>query len=151
MCVSVYPITFLYRQFLELYIKDILLKFDEKFDAKKKSYCQHDLYNLWHALLPIIRENTSEFPAEFGEQTFCDVLIATDAYIAEFSAADHGSLSFRYPDDKGHNKNFFPNEIPIDLINLRDRIDELANILFLVERTLADLQTLKSELYNDFL
>lgn len=146
LCVSIYPIMFVYRQFLELYIKDILLRFDKEFDSKKPPYNNHDVCNLWRRLLAIVRENKMLLLLEIEGQDFVDVLSATDAYFTELAAADRNSFSFRYPDDKAHTKYFFPNEIPVDLNNLKERIEELANVLFLIEETFTNIQTIEEEL-----
>ena len=146
--VSIYPITFLYRQFLELYIKDILLRFDSDFDGEKKPYSAHDVYPLWQKLLDIVRLKIADFPKQLINMDFVDVLCATDAYFAEISALDKGSMSFRYPDNKTHKEDFFKKEIPVDIKNLKDRIDELANILFLIDETLTNIQTMEEELIS---
>ena len=143
LCVSVYPITFLYRQFLELYIKDILLRFDVNFDGNKKPYCAHDVYPLWHKLLDIVRLKITDFPKQLQNMDFVDILCATDAYFAEISVLDNSSMSFRYPDNKTHTENFFKKEMPIDIENLKERIDELANILQLIDETLTNIQTIE--------
>ena len=143
LCVSVYPITFLYRQFLELYIKDILLRFDVNFDGNKKPYCAHDVYPLWHKLLDIVRLEIVGFPKQLLNMDFVDILCATDAYFAEISVLDNGSMSFRYPDNKTHTENFFKKEMPIDIENLKERIDELANILHLIDETLTNIQAME--------
>lgn len=146
LCVSIYPITFLYRQFLELYIKDILLRFDADFDGNKKPYSAHDVYPLWHKLLDIVRLKITDFPKQLLNMDFVDILCATDAYFAEISVLDNGSMSFRYPDNKVHTENFFNKEIPVDIKNLKDRIDELANILHLIDETLNNIQTIEENL-----
>ena len=146
LCVSVYPITFLYRQFLELYIKDILLRFDVNFDGNKKPYCTHDVYPLWHKLLDIVRLKITDFPQQLASMDFVDILCATDAYFAEISVLDNGSMSFRYPDNKAHTEIFFKKELPIDIMNLKDRIDELANILHLIDETLTNIQAMEESL-----
>lgn len=148
LCVSVYPISFLYRQFLELYIKDILLRFDKNFDGNNKPYSAHDVYPLWHKLLDLVRLNINDFPKQLLNMDFVDILCSTDAYFAEISVLDNGSMSFRYPDNKTHTKNFFNTEIPIDIRNLKERIDELANILCLIDETLTNIQTMEEYFYE---
>lgn len=144
--VSVYPITFLYRQFLELYIKDILLRFDEDFDANKKPYSAHDVHPLWHKLFDIVQLKIGYFPKQLINIDFADVLCATDKYFAEISVLDKGSMSFRYPDNKTHTKNFFKKEIPVDIKNLKERINELANILHLIDENLTNIQAFEEDL-----
>ena len=147
--ISVYPITFLYRQFLELYIKDILMRFDSDFDGNKKPYCKHDVYPLWHKLLDIVKGNITDFPQALKNMEFVDILCATDAYFAEISVLDNSSMSFRYPDNKTHTENFFNKELPIDIQNLKERIAELANILFLIDETLTNIKTMTDSVLSD--
>ena len=147
--ISVYPITFLYRQFLELYIKDILMRFDSDFDGNKKPYCKHDVYPLWHKLLDTVKGNIADFPQELRDIEFVDVLCATDAYFAEISVLDNSSMSFRYPDNKAHTANFFNKELPIDIQNLKERIAELANILCLIDETLTNIKTMTDSVLSD--
>lgn len=146
LCVSTYPIMFLYRQFIELYIKDILSRFDPEFNGVKSPYCKHNIYNLWEKLLEIVKEHLNYFPQEVENTQFTDILISTDNYMAEIANFDRDSMAFRYPDDKTHTKMFFQNEIPVDLVNLKCRIDELANILFLIEETFENIEILIDEM-----
>lgn len=146
LCVSTYPIMFLYRQFIELYIKDILSRFDPEFNGRKPPYSKHNIYNLWKKLLEIVKGHLNYFPQEVENTQFTDILISTDDYMAEIAIFDRDSLAFRYPDDKTHTKIFFPNEIPVDLVNIKYRIDELANILFLIEETFVSVKTIENEL-----
>lgn len=105
--VSVYPIMFLYRQFIELYIKDMLFRFDVEFNGKKKPYDGHDAYKLWKKLLRIVEDKLECFPQKIGDANFIDILSATDSYIEEIANMDNNSMAFRYPDDKTHTKAFF--------------------------------------------
>ena len=146
LCVSVYPIMFLYRQFVELYVKDILFRFDPEFDGRKSPYSKHNIYKLWKRLLEIVKGRLYYFPQEVENNQFMDALAATDDYMADIAIFDRDSMAFRYPDDKTHTKTFFPNEIPIDLINLKYRIDELANMLFIIEENFVNTKTTEDEL-----
>ncbi len=146
LCVSIYPIMFLYRQFIELYVKDILSRFDPEFNGRKSPYNTHNIYKLWGRLLEIVKFYLNYFPKEIENNQFIDILVATDDYMLEIGVFDRNSMAFRYPDDKTHTKTFFPNEISIDLVNLKCRIDELANILCLIEETFVNIKTMEEEL-----
>ncbi len=142
LCVSIYPIMFLYRQFLELYIKDILFRFDSNFNGNKPPYSKHNIYKLWKKLLGIVEERLELFLPEFEKDQFIEILVACDDYMAEITIFDRNSMAFRYPDDKKHTKSFFPNEIPVDLINLKERMNELANILCLIDNKFINMKVL---------
>ena len=147
--VSVYPITFLYRQFVELYVKDLLRRFVPLNKTKAGLSGSHDLCALWHCLLDHVKENIYCFPRIIRDRDIFDILIGTDAYIAELSAVDRKSMAFRYPDDKQHENDYFKNEVPIDLVNLKERIEELANFFCTMEECLSYNRQLEDEVQND--
>ena len=134
--ISIYPIAFLYRQYVELSIKNNLLKNTSTFRNNKQLRASHDLYKLWQTLLNIIRKEKMSHISVFTTEDIVNALIGADAYIAELSIIDRESMAFRYPDDKTHSKNYFPNEVAIDLNNLKERMDELANMLTFIENNL---------------
>lgn len=146
LCVSTYPIMFLYRQFLELYIKDILFQYDGEFNGKIEPYNKHDIYKLWKRLLQIVKENIVFFPQQVEDTDFMDILCATDGYMEEIAIYDQNSMAFRYPDDKTHTQPFFPNEIPVDLINIKERLNELADMLFLIENVFCEIKTMEESI-----
>lgn len=133
--IAIYPIAFLYRQYAELSIKNILLKISPDFKSNKSIRGSHDLYDLWHYLLEIIKREKISNPSVFSTENMINALIGADAYLAELSIFDRESMAFRYPDDKSHTKTYFPNEVSIDLVNLKDRIDELANLFVFIENS----------------
>lgn len=59
---------------------------------------------------------------------------------------DNMSMAFRYPDNKTHNQNFFEIETPVNLENLKDRVDEIANILCVIEEGLINQKTFEEEI-----
>lgn len=133
--IAIYPIAFLYRQYAELSIKNLLLKTYQNFKKDKSIRGSHDLYNLWHILLDIIKKDKLSKPNFFTTEYMINALIGADAYLAELSLIDRDSMAFRYPDDKSHTKSYFPNEVSIDLINLKERITELANLFVYIENS----------------
>lgn len=132
--IAIYPIAFLYRQYAELSIKSLLLKISPDFKCNKSICGSHDLYKLWHYLFEIIKKKKISNPSVFSTEYMINALIGADAYLAELSLVDRESMAFRYPDDKLHTKTYFPNEVSIDLINLKDRIDELSNLFVFIEK-----------------
>ena len=102
----VYPILFLYRQYLELSLKYLLRLMrhlqqvqgesipQEVTDADKKLLETHNLDKLW-------KEVRSIMEALWGETEDMAVNVDVGARIREFSLIDHNSQSFRYPESKG--------------------------------------------------
>ena len=146
MDISIYPIAFLYRQFVELYIKDILLKFDDKYKTDSNLNKSHDLYALWSRLKDIVVLDDLAFPKELDNMPFEDVISSSESYIIELSKMDNMSMAFRYPDNKTHNQNFFEIETPVNLENLKDRVNEIANILCVIEEGLINQKTFEEEI-----
>jgi len=110
----VYPAIFLYRQFLELALKDVYLAYsDDTEDEMTRAIasCGHDLKKIWKKIKPLIGD--------------CPYIPAVEDYIFEFDQFDSGSYAFRYPIDKKlslvHDK-----AKRINLRNLAVRINELA-------------------------
>lgn len=117
---SVFPILFLYRQYLELAMKSIFLRFSEdnlgdKEDTIKKS--SHNLMSIWNKVKPILEPLGSEDK---------EMLVTVEEYIKEFHQFDKSSFTFRYPITKELDR-VLTSEKRINLINLRDRIEELYN------------------------
>lgn len=88
--VLIYPIVFLYRQYLELRLKEIIregrILLEEGWDFPK----HHRIWNLWHTAKRIsikVFENEDESPSlDYAEHV-----------IREFSRIDSDSFAFRYP------------------------------------------------------
>jgi len=111
----VFPAIFLYRQFLELALKDIYLAYSddaEEDKVKKIDKCRHNLKEIWKNVKPLIDDDPHILPA-------------VEDYIFEFADFDSGSYAYRYPLDMKLN---LYHEKPklINLRNLAERINELA-------------------------
>jgi hypothetical protein len=119
-----YPILFLYRHFLELELKSIVVLgyiANETPDLNKKLQrllSTHSLTGLSAECRPLLA--TESKTPSFGVQ-----LDRLDHCIREFTAHDPNSYAFRYPVDKSLNSY---NQMPfaVDLVNLRDVIDRMA-------------------------
>jgi hypothetical protein len=114
----IFPILFLYRQFIELELKWIFLVYSDSDTSAKKKLIRgeraHDLINLWEKAKPIVLE---------GATLQEDVAIVED-YIMQFHELDKSSSSFRYPINKNLEQ-ILDSQRRINLPNLRQRMDEL--------------------------
>ncbi len=117
----VFPIVFNYRQYLELRLKELILVGRQLSNEAPEFPATHNLRELWNTCRPIIAE--SDLGAT---QTDFD---AIDDAIAQFCLVDPGSYSFRYPVDRDGNPSISDALRVINLRQLRDRIDALANFL----------------------
>lgn len=118
----IFPACFLYRQYLELTLKDIYLaNSPDSTETKKRTLkrCQHNLKKIWIKVKKLI---ISDFPNEGRSD-----LEAAESYIFQFSDEDKNSFAFRYPITKDldliNNKKF------INLKNLAERMSELESFL----------------------
>lgn len=127
-------IIFLYRQYIELQLKHIIL-----FDSKKvddtgnplgsntqKSIANslnHDLVKQWATTRKILEDTIQNKGSKFF-----NYLSEVEKYITEFAGVDGDSYSFRYP----YNKKIIPvpiSEYVFDLKFLRDGMDKLHKAL----------------------
>jgi hypothetical protein len=117
----VYPICFMYRQYLELRLKEIILKYLPQDQRKAKvRKLNHHIYCLWceaKKVLEIVYSKDDK-----------SVLVPVDDYIMQFHQMDESSFSFRYPVDRDDDPHFKDIE-KIDLNNLRVRMNQIADFL----------------------
>ncbi|WOJ91753.1 hypothetical protein RZS28_18670 (plasmid) [Methylocapsa polymorpha] len=114
----VYPVIFLYRHFMELKLKYVLVTYGQHFD-EDADWKSHSLTDLWAKVRPII-ETAGNGTDDGGAND------AVEACIREMSAADPMSFSFRYPVEKGGKPIVLAFET-VDLGNLRRTMRKIAN------------------------
>jgi len=126
----IFPVSFLYRQYLELVMKHVFLTHsEENFDQKKKwiNAVSHDLKKIWGDLVPILKKGRTPDEIEF--------ISTVEDYIIQFHKIDTSSFAFRYPITKGFEE-VHDKEKRINLKNLMLRMDELYNFFDAVEMQL---------------
>jgi hypothetical protein len=86
----IYPIVFMYRQYLELRLKELLKSGSILLDLPlgKKEAWGHDILLLWKKTRPILERI-------WPKSEWYDLI---EERIAELASADPDSMSFRYPD-----------------------------------------------------
>lgn len=138
----VYPIIFLYRQYLELAIKNLILKgrcLQDISEPFPKGHKIHDLWKVCEKLLNEIAPDTST--TEFKE---------INRLISEFCAVDPGGTAFRYPeDDKGNPS--IPNIKHINLRNIYDVMEKISVILEGADLMITEYISIKSEMEREYL
>jgi len=142
---EVYPAIFLYRQFVELYIKYIYKYYVARDIQEYNEFInkvQHDLIKSFNKILPIISEYYIE---QNNNGNNDDILEATKQYVNELSNLDSNSFNFRYATDKD-GIIIHPKEINIDLANMKERIKELANFFSDVEGNILNTRGLEKEM-----
>lgn len=137
----VYPVLFLYRQYLELEIKDLIRQSRRLQNISGDFPKHHHIGNLWnecHKLLSKISPDDSV--AELKE-------IAR--LIGEFSAVDPSSMAFRYPQDKDGNPSL-PGIRHINLRNVREVIGKISNILMGANAQVGEYLSIKQDMESEF-
>ncbi|MBE5393804.1 hypothetical protein HT747_01215 [Brevibacillus borstelensis] len=118
----IFPILFLYRQFIELSLKSLYLEYSEepmadKIQAIKQA--SHNLEAMWKKLKPILIEASDSDDEK-------DTVKTVESYILQYHRFDKGSFKFRYPIDKDYNP-LLKGEERIDIVNLKECMTELDN------------------------
>jgi hypothetical protein len=116
----VYPIVFLYRQYLELAIKGLIRQGQMLLDVPVKLPTSHRIDQLWVECSKLLERVSPGDSIE--EQRHIGRLLC------EFSNVDPTSTAFRYPVDTAGNRSI-PGVRHINLRNVRDVIGKIAIIL----------------------
>lgn len=126
----VFPIMFNYRHYLELLLKKYAIKYakDKAERMELGENMGHNLEFYWRKVKPLLVDVYS------GHDDIEEITEATESYILQFQELDRGSFTFRYPFAKGEEfAPFFNSDLHIDTVHLRDRMNELYNLLEYME------------------
>ena len=118
--VLVFPIAFLYRQYLELSVKDLLVQARNLLDIDKAFPSHHRIDEIWKECMTLLGEIAP------GDST--ENLQNVGTLIAEFVGIDPISSAFRYPEDTKGNPSL-PDLKHIDLVNMKEVIGGIAVML----------------------
>ena len=116
----VFPIAFVYRQYLELRLKQLIRDSKRLLDDTSGFPATHKIAELWKICRPLL----NEVELNVGEQ----VLDAIEELITEFAKVDEDSYAFRYPTDTKNNPSL-PDLSYVNLPNLAEVIKKMANFL----------------------
>jgi hypothetical protein len=117
---AILPIVFLYRQHIELLLKDII-DIARRIEGEGSGYPKnHNLKNLWDNAIRLLRQH-------YGQDTPKE-LDYVQACVDEFQHHDPGSMAFRYPTDRDGLPNL-RDLMHIDLRNLYEVMDRLSCLL----------------------
>ncbi|MEK5233463.1 hypothetical protein MHB42_17300 [Lysinibacillus sp. FSL K6-0232] len=136
----IFPVLFLYRQFIELSLKSLYLEYaDKPMDEKIQTIKQvsHNLAQMWNKLKPTLIDASNNKSEE-------EIVNVVEGYIMRYHNFDKGSFKFRYPIDKDANP-LIKGEERIDLVNLKERMTELDNFFSGADGHLDYLKTCKYE------
>lgn len=130
----VYPIAFLYRQFIELSLKDIIRELKPLFGQSSGFPGHHRIVDLW----TVARELLTKFvktDSSAEKDILPDDLNIIEDIIYRFNEVDPNSTAFRYPEDRHGNASLAGVEM-INIKELRDLMiglhDQLVKIDFYI-------------------
>ncbi|KAA0226940.1 hypothetical protein EDS67_18675 [candidate division KSB1 bacterium] len=112
----IFPILFLYRHYIELALKEIILAATLYLGKQHKSIKSHNLTQLWQRVKELISEVELDIPI--------DEMIAIENQISQFDMLDNSSETFRYPVDKQGNV-FKKLSDYVNVENVREIVDGL--------------------------
>ncbi len=118
--ILVYPTVFLYRQYIELRLKEIIKYGNQLFDTPGEIPKHHKIDELWKQSRKILERVWPESTAEDRN--------AVEECIHQFSKIDPTSTAFRYPTDKDGNRSL-PGSRNINLRNLAEVMERIAMLL----------------------
>lgn len=124
----VYPIMFLYRQYLELAIKSLIIKTVRQQSIKNI----HNLKELWKDC----EKNLLIVHPELIDEKHTD-MEQVARLIKEFCDIDPKSDAFRYPIDTSGNPSLTPKTTQIALTRIRDVIGKIYNVLNAIDSYLS--------------
>ncbi len=116
----VFPIVFLYRQYLELALKDLITKGSQLLDSPEDPPTHHKIDQLWSQCRRILEAIWPDGPSED--------LDAVGECIYQFSEKDPSSMAFRYPTAKDGTPSV-PGLKHINLRNLSEVMERISSLL----------------------
>lgn len=143
-----YPVVFLYRHSLELYLKNVISKGARLArlrgqELQQKMLYIHDLTKLTSTAVGILR---ILFPRD---SSLLEMLPKLECIVREFAHVDPDSITFRYPTDtKGHRAHFAP--LRINLSDFALTMNSVLEVLDVIDFGV-DVETDKTEELNRIL
>jgi hypothetical protein len=116
----IFPIGFLYRQYLEVRLKHLLRDGFLLLDVREAFPTHHRLNELWKGCRRVLEQVWPDGPR--------DDLDAVEEVIEQFKQKDPGSTAFRYPVDTKGNRSL-PTTERINLRNLAEVMERTAALL----------------------
>ncbi len=136
----VYPIVFLYRQYLELSIKDLIRQARKLQDIHDPFPKTHRINELW----PICSDLLGEISPGDSEEELKNI----GRLIADFCTVDPTSMAFRYPENKD-GKPSLPGIRHINLRNIKEVIGKIAAILDGAGALIGEYLSIKGNMYSE--
>lgn len=122
----VYPIVFLFRQYIELTLKHLIVTTGELIDNTQVPGNRHSLHPLWERLLPLQAEMEVRMSQVVLNQLEQEEV---GRILREFDVFDKRSYTFRYPVGRDGEPSLPAHLRHLNLRRFRDAMDRLAYLL----------------------
>jgi len=147
--ILVFPIAFLYRQYIELHLKHIIRE-SRIFLGEGASFPQHHKINdLWSTANSLMAKIIKDHDKTISEYITKEDVQMIERIITEFVKVDPDSFSFRYPNDKNGNKNL-DGLTYINLRKLHDHMESLKENLDKYYLCVSLLRGFQDEMYSEY-
>lgn len=137
----VYPVVFLYRQYLELRLKQIIGVGNKLLNVPQKIPTNHNIVAIWKKCRKILEDVAPSGPKED--------LDAVEECINQFSKTDPISTAFRYPVDKKSSPST-PSLTHINLRNLSEVMNRISSLLDGASMGISEYINTKHEMEAEF-
>lgn len=127
----VFPIIFLYRQYLELELKGMIAAYGYRCGVPA-NWKDHYLDGLWNSVLTIMKH--------YGIEDADGANSAAGEVIKEFAKIDPGSFSFRYPVTRDGKPIAYGDVKRVDLYRLKEVMEGVANLLSGTDSYIYDIE-----------
>jgi len=117
----IYPIVFLYRQYIELAFKEFILDGSRYRENLSPPQTHHNLNRLWQLCAEIIRERKLPVPPAHIQMI--------EKVVGEFNTYDPSSEAFRYPVTKRGARSLASAEVPLSIRGLAQTMKEVEGCL----------------------
>ena len=136
----VYPVMFLYRQYLELAIKILIMQARRLQDISEPIPMTHRINELWKVCSDLLREISPGDSEEEQNQI--------GRLIEEFCDVDPTSTAFRYPEDRDGNPSLPPGIRHINLRNVKEVIEKISVILNGADAQIDEYLSNQADMYS---
>lgn len=118
----IFPVVFLYRQYLELLLKNLNSQLNKPVKFNKRP---HDIKFIWSKMYPQVKKGLPPIQQQLTQAQLNFIRGVVD----EFSNIDPYSSNFRFVRKHGNKKTLL-GEITVDLKELKDSIDKVDTYLY---------------------
>lgn len=138
--ILIFPAVFLYRQYVELRLKELIIGLHYCIDGGDGFPKHHRIDSLWGEFISLYEE--------LGENPKTENFENAKAMIMQFAKIDPNSMAFRYPVSPEGDKMLFLSHINVR--NFGEVMDRLANFLDAISDQVAHYKDITGDMYRDW-